>query len=58
MLVTVPNPELIVSEAVALVRPGGSVAFHEVDWAAMICDPPDQAWTAIIELLVSFCLSG
>src|SRR6185503_505892 len=35
VLVNVPNPEQIVSEAVALVRPGGVVAFHEVDWVAM-----------------------
>jgi SAM-dependent methyltransferase len=54
VLVNVPIPEQIVSEAVALARPGGSVAFHEVDWAAMVCDPPDHAWTALVELFVSY----
>jgi len=54
VLVNVPSPEQIVSEAVALARPGGTVAFHEVDWAAMVCDPPDHAWTALVELFVSY----
>jgi ubiquinone/menaquinone biosynthesis C-methylase UbiE len=54
VLVNVPNPEQIVREAVALVRPGGSVAFHEVDWAAMICDPPSQAWSSLVDLLVAY----
>jgi hypothetical protein len=64
VLVNVPQPEQIVAEAVALVRPGGWVAFHEADWIAHICDPPSEAWTAIVQLLVrytqktgSICLS-
>lgn len=54
VLVNVPNPERIVAQAVELVRPGGSVAFHEVDWAALICDPPDPAWTGLVDLFVSY----
>jgi ubiquinone/menaquinone biosynthesis C-methylase UbiE len=54
VLVTVPTPEEIVSEAIALARPGGSVAFHEADWAAMICDPPSESWTRLIHLFVSY----
>jgi SAM-dependent methyltransferase len=54
VLANVPSPEQIISEAVALARPGGTVAFHEVDWAAMVCDPPDQAWTTLVELFVSY----
>jgi SAM-dependent methyltransferase len=54
VLVNVPSPEQIVSEAVALARPGGTVAFHEVDWAAVVCDPPDQAWTTLVELFVNY----
>lgn len=54
VLVNVPSPGQIVSEAVALVRPGGSVAFHEVDWVAVICDPPLPAWTALLELFVTY----
>ena len=54
VLANVPGPEQIVSEAIALARPGGTVAFHEVDWAAVICDPPNHAWTALIELFVKY----
>jgi SAM-dependent methyltransferase len=51
VLVNVPQPEQIVAEAVALVRPGGFVAFHEADWFAHVCDPPLEAWTRLIKLL-------
>jgi SAM-dependent methyltransferase len=54
VLVNVPQPEEIVAEAVALVRPGGVVAFHEADWGAHICDPPLPAWTRIMELLDAY----
>jgi SAM-dependent methyltransferase len=53
VLVNIPRPEQVVASAVALARPGGAVAFHEVDWAAFVCDPPSQAWTTVIELLVT-----
>lgn len=58
VLVNVPQPEQIVAEAVALVRPGGIVAFHEADWGAHICDPPLDAWTRLIELLDSYSRSN
>jgi len=54
VLVTVPRPEEIVAEAIRLARAGGYVAFHEVDWASVICDPPSQGWTALVELMVGF----
>ena len=54
VLVNVPSPEQIVAEAVALVRPGGWVAFHEADWIAHVCDPPSDAWTALVELFVTY----
>ena len=54
VLVNVPSPEQILSQAVALVRPGGTVAFHEIDWVAVVCDPPDHAWTALVELFVNY----
>ncbi len=53
VLVNVPNPEQIVAEAAALARPGGAVAFHEVDWAAHMCDPPSVAWNTFVELFVT-----
>jgi SAM-dependent methyltransferase len=51
VLVNVPQPEEIVAEAVALVRPGGTVAFHEADYVAHVCDPPLDAWTRLVDLL-------
>jgi SAM-dependent methyltransferase len=32
LLVNVPDPELVVAELAALVRPGGTVALQELDW--------------------------
>jgi ubiquinone/menaquinone biosynthesis C-methylase UbiE len=54
VLVNVPEPQQIVAEAVAIVRPGGLVAFHEADWIAHVCDPPSAAWTRMVELFVEF----
>jgi SAM-dependent methyltransferase len=53
VLVNIPQPEEIVAEAVALVRPGGMVAFHEADYVAHVCDPPLDAWTRLVDLLRS-----
>jgi len=57
ILVNVPEPEQIVAEAVALVRPGGTVAFHEADWVGNLCDPPLHAWTRLTELLDAYSRS-
>lgn len=54
VLVNVPQPEEIVAEAVALVRPGGWVAFHEADYVSHLCDPSIEAWTSIVNLLVEY----
>lgn len=54
VLVNVPDPEQIVSEAAALTRLGGLIAFHEVDWAAMVCDPPLPAWNRLVELFITY----
>jgi SAM-dependent methyltransferase len=54
VLVNVPQPEQIVAEAVALAKPGGWVAFHEADWVAHICEPPSEAWNAVVRLLVRY----
>jgi SAM-dependent methyltransferase len=50
VLVNVPKPEDIVREAVELLRPGGTVAWHEADWALNFCDPPLAAWDRMVEL--------
>jgi glyoxylase I family protein len=44
------NPDEIIAEAVALVKAGGIVAFHEADHVAHVCDPPVAAWDRAIEL--------
>ena len=54
VLVNVPQPEQIVAEAVALVRTGGWVAFHEADYVSHVCDPPSHAWTRLVELLQTY----
>jgi SAM-dependent methyltransferase len=54
VLVNVPQPEEIVGEAFALVRSGGTVAFHEFDWVASLCDPPCDEWSRAVELLESY----
>ena len=53
ILVTIPQPEQIIAEAVALARPGGAVAFHEADRAAAMCDPPSQAWDTAEKLFMA-----
>ena len=54
VLVNVPQPEQIVAEAAALVRPGGWVAFHEADYVSHVCDPALDAWTRLVELLEAY----
>jgi ubiquinone/menaquinone biosynthesis C-methylase UbiE len=51
VLVNIPEPEKIVAEMVALVRPGGVVALHEADWIAHVCDPPIPAWDRLRKAL-------
>jgi len=58
VLVNVPQPEQIVAEAVALVRPGGFVAFHEADWVSHVCDPPSSAWDSLVELFQTYSVSN
>ena len=40
VLVNIPDPEEVVAEMAALVRPGGTVALHEADWCTYLYDPP------------------
>jgi SAM-dependent methyltransferase len=47
LLVNLPQPEAIVAEIVALVRPGGAVALQEADLVTLLCDPPLAAWTRL-----------
>src|SRR6516165_11527295 len=54
VLVNIPHPEQVISEAVALAKPDGWVAFHEADWVCHLCDPPHAAWTTLVDLFVTY----
>jgi ubiquinone/menaquinone biosynthesis C-methylase UbiE len=54
VLVNIPEPEKIISEMAALVRPGGVVALHEADWIAHVCDPPLPAWDRLRQVLDNY----
>jgi len=59
VLINVPEPKGIVAEMVALVRPGGVVAFHEADWMVggpAICEPPLPAHDRLVNLLEAYTL--
>jgi SAM-dependent methyltransferase len=58
VLVNVPRPGEIINEAVALVRSGGMVAFHEADYIAHVCDPPLDAWSRAVALLDAYSRSN
>src|SRR5271154_3459745 len=57
VLVNIPEPEKIVAEMAALVRPGGVVALHEADWIAHVCDPPLPAWDRLRQVLDNYAES-
>jgi SAM-dependent methyltransferase len=54
LLVNVPDPERVVAELAALVRPGGVVALQELDWVSWICQPPHPAWDRLRDALRDF----
>lgn len=58
VLVNVPEPQQVVREMVALARPGGLVASHEVDWAASFCDPPSPAWDRLLAVFEAYARSN
>jgi SAM-dependent methyltransferase len=55
VLVNVPEPERVVDEMVALLRPGGVVASHEADYLPHVCDPPSHAWDRLMEIFRAHC---
>jgi SAM-dependent methyltransferase len=58
VLVNVPAPEEVVREAVALIRPGGIVAWHEADWGLNVCDPPIAEWDRVVELFTLYAAAN
>jgi SAM-dependent methyltransferase len=53
LLVNVPEPAAVVREAAAIVRPGGTVAFQEVDWLSWQCEPDIPAWGELRDVLLA-----
>ena len=51
VLVNVPDPLAVLREAVAIVRPGGTIAVQEVDWLSWQCEPAHPAWTRLRNIL-------
>ncbi len=49
----VPDPMAVLREAVAIVRPGGTVAVQEVDWLSWQCEPDVPAWRALRDVLLA-----
>jgi 2-polyprenyl-3-methyl-5-hydroxy-6-metoxy-1,4-benzoquinol methylase len=47
------DPATMLSRLVAHVRPGGVVAFHEIDWANARSFPTVPSWTRCCELIVA-----
>jgi len=54
VLVNIPEPERIVSEMTKLVKPGGVVALHEVDWGVHLYDPPLAALERLLRLFIDY----
>jgi SAM-dependent methyltransferase len=54
VLVNIPQPEHLVNEMVALVRPGGTVALQEADWSGHLLYPPLPAWPRLFQLLEAY----
>jgi ubiquinone/menaquinone biosynthesis C-methylase UbiE len=54
VLVNVPDPEQIVREMLALVRPGGTVASHEADYSTHRCEPSHPAWERLFSIYQAY----
>jgi len=51
VLMNVPDADAVLTEMVALVRPGGTVAVQDVDWISRICEPAHPAWDRIVAVI-------
>jgi 2-polyprenyl-3-methyl-5-hydroxy-6-metoxy-1,4-benzoquinol methylase len=58
VLVNIPEPEQVVTEMAALAKPGGTVALHEADWGAHLCDPPLPAWDRLMKVLDAYAVAN
>ena len=55
VMINIPTPETILSEMIALVRPGGTVAVEEVDGASWLCHRQDNAALMLISAMPPSC---
>jgi SAM-dependent methyltransferase len=49
VMINISAPETILSEMIALVRPGGTLAVEEVDDASWLCQPAHASWDTLVE---------
>lgn len=49
------EPSRLIGEMLRVTRPGGWVAFQELDAATFFCDPPHPAWTRLWEAALVVC---
>ena len=54
VMVNIPEPERIVAEMVALVKPGGVVALQEADWGARISEPRLAALDRLFDVFETY----
>jgi SAM-dependent methyltransferase len=55
VLIQQPDPERLVAEMVALVRPGGLVALEDLDQVSLLCYPAHPAWDALLGVFQTMC---
>jgi hypothetical protein len=48
------QPERIIAELIALVRPDGMIASYETDYLPHTCDPPSPAWNRLFEVFEAY----
>ena len=58
VLLNVLNPERVLAEMTALVRPGGFVAVQEVDAISWTCEPPHPAWERLLSATLTIWREG
>jgi ubiquinone/menaquinone biosynthesis C-methylase UbiE len=58
VLVNIPEPERVVAEMMALVKPGGAVALHEADWGGHLMDPPLPACERLLKAFDAYATAN
>lgn len=53
-----PEPHEMLRRLASLLRPGGIVAFHEIDWAGRRSSPPVELWDRCCDLAVDAVSAG